>query len=119
MAAQFINARASVDSTNTTIYSIPGNGEKSIVIGLNVSNIFGSTLPVSIKHTQGGVTVYVAKNKRIASGKTEEFMKGNKLVLLPGDTVTAQVEADYRLNVTDTSVPKAFDVVASILKGVS
>lgn len=119
MAAQFINARAQVDTSSTTIYSIASNGDKAIVIGLNVANTFGSTLPISITHTQGGTAVYVVRNKRIKSGETEELMKGNKLVLMPGDSLSAQVETDYKLNVTDTTVPKAFDVVASILKGVA
>lgn len=115
MAAQFINVTAKVDATPTQVFSVAADGQKAIIIGLNVSNVYRSTLPISITHAHGDTTTAVLTRKRIKNGENEEVMKGNKLVLQPGDSLSAVVDEEYAL---DGDV-EAFHIVASILSGVS
>ena len=82
--------------------------EKAIVIGCSISNIISTTVPFTIKTRRGSTDTYVHKDKRIEAGDPFELMKGNKLVLLPGDKL-----------VVSAKVATSLDVVFSILQGVS
>jgi hypothetical protein len=83
--------------------------QKTIVIGLTISNIYGSVMPITIKlNKQGGTSTHIAKAKRVESGSYLDLMLGNKLVVEVGDTLTAYAG--------DTA---AFDVTISALEGVS
>ena len=118
MAAQFINASAQVGSVKVPVYAVPANGEKAIVIGLNIASIYGSTLPISVLVTTPEGDRHICRNKRIRNGEQVELMQGNKLVLLPGHMLSAMVEADYTVDPNSPGSPPAFDMLASILKGV-
>lgn len=83
--------------------------QKTIVIGLTVSNIYGSVMPITIKlNKASGTSTHIAKAKRVESGTYLDLMLGNKLVIEVGDTLTAFAG--------DTA---AFDVTISALEGVS
>ena len=82
---------------------------KTIVIGLTVSNIYGSVMPITIKLTKSAGTItHVAKTTRVESGTYLDLCAGNKLVVEVGDTLTAFAG--------DTA---AFDIIISALEGVS
>jgi hypothetical protein len=106
MATTFTNAIANgVGTTEVEVYTAP---EKAIVIGCSVSNLLSTTVPFTIKTRRGSTDTYVHKNKRIEAGEPFELMKGNKLVLLPGDKL-----------IVSAMVTTSIDVVFSILQGVS
>lgn len=107
MATSFINALAAVGSTRAEIYTVP-TGVKAILIGCNLANKTGGVLPVSLILTKGTADSYIVKNLRVGNGENQEVMKGNKLVLASGDVLSAE-----------SAIDNAFDVVASILTGVS
>jgi hypothetical protein len=109
MATSFINATAKdVGATESVVYTVPG-GVKAILIGCNLSNTTNSILPVSLfLRKSGGGDLYVVKNARIGNGENSEVMKGNKLVMQSGDQLVAI-----------SVISSAFDVIASILTGVS
>jgi hypothetical protein len=105
MPTIFTNAiRNSVGTTEVVAYTAT---EKAIVIGCSVSNLLSTTVPFTIKTRRGNVDTFVHKNKRIDAGDPFELMRGNKLVLLPGDSL-----------VVSALVPQSLDVVFSILQGV-
>ena len=106
--SSFINAPvANIGATEQAIFA-PAAGVKAILIGCNLANKTGGILPISIWVRRAGVDTYIVKDKRVGNGENEEIMRGNKMVLVPGDSLMASsVTAD------------AFDVIASILTGVA
>ena len=108
MAASFINATASgVGTAEAVLYTVPA-GTKAILIGCNLANRTGGTLPVDLLLRKVSGDVYIVKAKRVGNGENEEVMKGNKLVMQGGDSL-----------VTSSGLDGGFDVVASILTGVT
>lgn len=98
-------------STNigTSSVTVLSPSTKTIVIGLIVTNVYGSIMPVTLKlNKSGGPSVFLAKATRVEAGAFTDLMKGNKLVVEVGDTLT--------IVSTDTA---AFDVSLSVLEGVS
>jgi hypothetical protein len=105
MATTFTNAIANaVGTTEVVAYTAT---EKAIVIGCSISNLLSTTVPFTIKTRRAGTDTFVHKNKRIEAGDPFELMRGNKLVLLPGDSL-----------VVSSLVAQSLDVVFSILQGV-
>lgn len=90
--------------TTLTIHTAVSN---SVVIGLNAANIYSSELPINIWHRRSGDDTYIIKEYRVGPGKTEELMRGNKIVLQTGDTLRAS-----------TAVADGFDILVSVLEGV-
>jgi len=83
--------------------------QKTIIIGLTVSNIHASVIPITIKlNKPGGISTHIAKAKRVESGTYLDLMLGNKLVVEVGDTLTAFAG--------DTA---SIDITISTLEGVS
>lgn len=108
MATSFINATVSgVGTAEAVVYTAPA-GVKAILIGCNLANRTGGTLPISLILRKSGGDIYIVKNKRVANGENEEVMRGNKMVVASGDQIVAVSNDD-----------NAFDVVASILTGVA
>jgi hypothetical protein len=108
MATAFTNAVANnVGTADAVVYTAP-SGVKAILIGCNVANKTGSILPINLILRKTGGDTYIVKGKRVDNGTSEELMRGNKLVLLPGDAIVAISGLD-----------NGFDVVASILTGVA
>lgn len=97
---------AAIGATPLAIYS---PSQKSIVIGLAVSNVFGYASSITVKLNKSGDGAYtVVPNRRIDAGVYVDLMAGNKLVLESGDTLTAF-----------SSDASAFEVVVSVLEGVA
>ena len=72
------------------------------------TNKTGSFLPVSLILRKSTGDAYIVKDKRVGNGENEEVIKGNKIILLPGDQlISISVDAN------------AFDAIASILAGVA
>ena len=94
-----------VGDSAVTIFTASSN---TVVIGLSIANVYGRTLPVSVWHDDSGNVTYILKNLRIGPGKTEEYMKGNKIVLQTGDTLKAE-----------TVLPNGFDIYVSVLEGLA
>lgn len=108
MATSFINATAAnVGTAEAVVYTAPAQ-VKAILIGCNLANKTGGTLPVSLLLRKQAGDTYIVRNKRVGNGDNEEVMRGNKMVLAAGDQLVAVSEAD-----------NAFDVIASILTGVA
>jgi hypothetical protein len=109
MATSFINATAKgVGATATVVFEAPA-GVKAILIGCNLANVSNGILPVSLFVRKiNGDEFFIIKNKRVGNGENEEVMKGNKLVIEAQDKLMAV-----------TAVDSGFDVIASVLKGVS
>jgi hypothetical protein len=108
MANVFNNAVANnIGTTDTVIYTAP-TGIKAILIGCNLANLTEGTLPVSLILRKSAGDTYIVRNKRVRNGESEELMKGNKLIMLPGDSLVAVTVED-----------NAFDAIASILTGVT
>jgi hypothetical protein len=107
MATSFKSySAASIGTTEVTLLTPT---VKTIVIGLTISNIYGSVMPITIKLTKSAGTVtYIAKAKRVESGTYLDLCAGNKLVIEVGDTLKAFAG--------DTA---AFDITISALEGVS
>ena len=97
-------ATRNVGTTETTIFTATS---KTIVIGLNVANIYGNTLPVSVWHNVSGNNTYLLKNYRVNPGETKEITVGNKVVLQNGDVLKAS-----------TALNNAFDIYVSVLEDV-
>lgn len=91
-------------ATPTTIFTAISG---TVVIGLSVSNIFQSELPVDVWHHRGSDSTYIFNQVRIGPGETLEVMKGNKIVLQTGDTLVAS-----------TALANGFDILVSVLEGV-
>lgn len=107
MATSFKSyARAAIGVTPVTILAPT---QKTIVIGLTVSNIYGSVMPITIKlNKPGGTSTHIAKSQRVESGTYLDLMLGNKLVVEVGDTLTAFA-----------GDAAAFDITISALEGVA
>lgn len=108
MATSFINRTSKeVGTTAVAMYTTPSDS-KAILIGANIANVTGSTVPFEIYIDKGGVDYYVVKGHRVTTGNNIEVMKGNKIVLDNDDIVYVRSE------VTDS-----IDVTLSILSGVT
>lgn len=81
---------------------------KAIVVGLIVSNTYGSTMPITVKLNKGDSVFHIIKARRVEAGVFVDLMQGNKLVLEAGDSISAHAG--------DTA---CFDSVISVLEGVS
>jgi len=88
----------------TTIFTAISS---TVVIGLSVSNIYQSELPVDLWHKRGTDNTYIFNQTRIGPGETLEVMKGNKVVLQTGDSLVAS-----------SKVAGGFDILVSVLEGV-
>lgn len=89
--ATFTNkTTANVGVTETSVYSPPA-ATKAIIIGCNISNTSDGFLPVDLfLRTTGPTDNYLLRQFRIGNGESYELMKGNKLVILPGQTLYAK-----------------------------
>lgn len=97
-------ATRSIGNTSTVIHTAISD---SVVVGLASVNVYGSELPIDIIHRRGSDSTYILRQFRVGPGKSEELMKGNKIVLQAGDELLAQ-----------TSVAAGFDTMVSVLEGV-
>lgn len=106
MAATFNNALVNgVGTVQSVLYT--SETLKTILVGCCVTNITRATLPVTVAIRRGDALTRIANNIRVPNGESFEAVKGNKIVLLPGDELIAYSADD-----------NAFDIVVSLLEGV-
>jgi len=73
-------------SANMAVYTVPSS-TRAVVIGLTLANTSSSQITASIK-LSAGQTVYLAKDIPIPSGSSFEYMGGNKIIMLTGNTIS-------------------------------
>ena len=73
-------------NANMAVYTAPAS-TRAVVIGLTLANTASSQITASIK-LSAGQTVFLAKNIPIPSGSSFEFMAGNKIIMLTGNTIS-------------------------------
>lgn len=104
MAAFRSTATRNLGTTATTIHTAASG---TVVIGLSAANIYGSELPIDVWHRRSSNDTAILQQVRVGPGKTEELMRGNKIVLEAGDQLMAS-----------TAVANGFDILVSVLEGV-
>jgi hypothetical protein len=103
--SSFITASAKdVGTTQVTVYTAT---ETTVLIGCNVANTTSTIVPIDILYNDGSNDYYIRKNFRVENGFNEEVMKGNKIVLVAGNTISVKSGLDASV-----------DVVLSLLSGV-
>jgi hypothetical protein len=108
MPTSFVNRTSkNVGTTPVLMYTTPADS-KSILIGANIANILGSTVPFDLYINKSGVDYYIVLGHRVTNGNNIEVMAGNKIVLDNNDTVYVK-----------SHVPSGIDVTLSILSGVT
>jgi len=104
--ANFKNATSSgIGTTEAIVYTAT---TKSIVIGCNISNIYGSIVPVDLILRKDNTDTCIKKQLRIPNGESVEIMKGNKIVLSQGESIVAKGYVD-----------NSIDIILSLLTGVT
>lgn len=103
MAETFKNAKASLGTAVTTIYTCP-SATTSVVLHAQIVNTAGSALTTDVYWTDSsdaGGTAYLAENISIPSGAAYEPI-GGKLVLEAGDALvaTGEVAAELQASVS-------------------
>ena len=97
----------SIGTAGTEVYTVPAT-QKSIVIGCQVANITGASLPVEIQLVKtNNDIIHISKASRVLGGTTEDFLSGKKLVMQAGEKLTVKSKVD-----------SSFDCVVSILEDV-
>jgi hypothetical protein len=83
MANTFLRAvNANIGATAEPILTATA---KTVVIGLTLANVTGSSITASVQLTTTGEDPYIVKNIPIPSGSSVEIMAGNKIVMNSGD----------------------------------
>lgn len=104
--ANFVNRVVNdVGPTASLLYSDSSN--KSILIGMNLSNKTMSTVPVHVFLRKSGTDYHIIVGKRVPANESIEIMAGNKIVIENNDELYVKAEID-----------DSVDVVASMLHGV-
>jgi len=89
-----LKTKAGIDASLITIYTVPTNpATTSVIIGLTIANIKGSSVTADAKLVTASSSgenaddVYFIKDIPLPSGSSIEVMAGNKIVLEAGDAV--------------------------------
>jgi hypothetical protein len=76
-----------VGTTPVAVYTTPA-GMRTMVIGLSVTNVYGSTLGFDLYvEDVSAVKTYIAKNVRVVPGQSYELMSGNKMIVDATDKI--------------------------------
>jgi len=108
MANTFSNAKQrEVGTSATTVYTVANtSGNRTIVIGCNLSNITASSITASVSvFNTGGDQYFIVKDAPIPSGGSLEVCAGNKIVLNQNETVKVQ-----------SSTASSLDVLLSVME---
>lgn len=96
----FIDANLhNVGTTPQTLYTVPSNGT-AILIGLNIANITGSGISVSVTKTNGVTTWYIVKNALIDVGDSLKVIDGDKLTLTANQVISVVSNTTTSADVT-------------------
>ena len=77
---------ANIDTALATVYTVPAT-TTTVVIGLTLANISGSSITASVQLATAGDDTYIIKNIPIPSGSSVEIMSGNKIVMETTDII--------------------------------
>jgi len=105
-----LKTKAAIDTSLVSIYTVPAN-TKTIVLGLTISNIKGSSVTADAQIATASSSgenaddVYIIKSVPLPAGSSIEVMAGNKIVLEAGDVVKVK-----------GSVTDAVDAILSIME---
>jgi hypothetical protein len=98
-----LKTKASVGVTTVGIYTATSPVTATVVIGITLANVSGSSITVGIGITRpSSDDVRLMKSIPIPQGSTLEFMQGNKIVLEQSDTLTAVSDTNNSLDVSVT-----------------
>jgi len=98
-----LKTKANVGVTTVGIYTATAPVTATVVIGVTLANVSGSSINVGIGITRASSDdVSILKNVPLPQGSTIEYMGGNKVVLEATDTVTAVSDAANSLDVALT-----------------
>ena len=102
------------NSSNSTLYTVPGSSKESIVIGITMCNksSAGITASIFIDNEDGSNDVFIVKDASIPAGSSLEVMSGNKLVLQSD----ASGNADNLEGIA--SATSSLDITVSVLEDV-
>ena len=93
-----LKTKAGIDDSLTTIYTVPAS-TTTVVIGLTIANIYGSSITADAKvisdtvDTETNADVYLVKDIALANGSSVEVMSGNKIVLQTTDAIQVKGSA--------------------------
>jgi len=105
-----LKTKAGIDASLVTVYTVPAD-TKTVIIGLTVSNIKGSSVTADAQIVTASSSgenaddVYIIKDVPLPTGSSIEVMAGNKIVLEAGDIVRVK-----------GSVTDAVDAILSIME---
>ena len=98
-----LKTKANVGVTTVGIYTATAPVTATVMIGVTLANVSGSSINVGIGITRASAdNVSILKNVPLPQGSTIEYMAGNKVVLETTDTVTAVSDAANSLDVALT-----------------
>ena len=105
-----LKTKAGIDAALVAVYTVPAD-TTSVVIGLTISNIKGSSVTAGAQVVtasssgENADNVYVIKAVPLPTGASIEVMAGNKIVLQAGDIIKVQ-----------SSVENGVDAILSIME---
>jgi len=98
-----LKTKANVGVTTVGIYTATSPVTATVVIGVTLANVSGSSINVGIGITRPSAdNVSLMRNVPIPQGSSIEFMAGNKIVLEASDTITAISDSNNSLDVALT-----------------
>ena len=107
-----LKTKAGIDASLVTIYTVPTSpATTSVIIGLTISNIKGSSVTsdaqivTASSSGENADDVYLVKDIPLPTGSSIEIMSGNKIVLEAGDIVKVK-----------GSVTDAVDALLSVME---
>jgi hypothetical protein len=105
---QFKNFTVSDIGTTETVLYTPPTGQKSMLLGLTVTNTTPSSLPIELYIVKSDSTVvHLSKSTRVLGGESVDLLSGKKLVVVDGDSLKIK-----------SKVASSFDVVLSVMEDV-
>ena len=97
-----LKTKANVGVTTVGIYTATSPVTATVIIGVTLANVSGSSINVGIGITRPSADDISLKGYSIPQGSSLEFMQGNKIVLEQSDTVTAVSDVNNSLDVALT-----------------
>jgi len=98
-----LKTKASVGVTTVGIYTAASPVTATVIIGVTLANVSGSSINVGIGITRPSAdNISLMKDVPLPQGSSIEFMAGNKIVLEQSDTITAISDVNNSLDVALT-----------------
>ena len=98
-----LKTKASVGVTTVGIYTAASPVTATVIIGVTLANVSGSSINVGIGITRPSAdNIKLMKDVPLPQGSSIEFMAGNKIVLEQSDTITAISDVNNSLDVALT-----------------